>query len=152
MDELASAKGVRMFAEIDAEQSTAAAKQSAKEMATSFTLGLDAVDAGELVYCPAIGQRSASLKRINVEIPCLPIDRSAFQSWCRAVQPFFSKLLGYARRLNRVATLEQGVAHREKDLAIEAGAIQVVLQRHASEDAVAEKTDGSIKRDRTIER
>jgi hypothetical protein len=146
MDELASVKGARMFAEIDAEQSTAAAKQSAAEMAMAFTIGLDAIDAGELVYCPASGKRSARLKRTEVEIPCLPIDRSAFQSWCRAVQPFFSRLLGYARRLNRVSTLEHEVVQRGNDLAIEAGAIQLVLQRQATEELVAEKTDGPAKR------
>jgi hypothetical protein len=149
MDELASVKGARMFAEIDAEQSTATAKQSAAETAMAFTIGLDAIDAGELVYCAASDKRSARLKRAKVEIPCLPIDRSAFQSWCRTVQPLFARLLGYARRLNRVSTLEHKVVQRASDLAIEAAAIHRVLQHNATEEVVADNAGCPTKRDGT---
>jgi hypothetical protein len=139
-----------MFAEIDANQLTTTARQSAAEAAMAFTIGLDAIDVGELVYCPADDRRSAGLKRLKVEAPCLPLDRSAFQKWRKAVHPLFSRLVGYARRLNLVSTREQEVARRSDDLGVEADAIQRVLRRQTTEEVASGFKDGPATLDATI--
>lgn len=139
LNELSNAKGVQMFALIDAEQITEAAKQSAVETAAAFSVGLDAIDAGELVYCPAKGKKPAGLKRHRVEASCLPSDQTGLKKWSDAVRPFLSKLIGYARRLNSIAT-------RENDLTVEATAIQSVADRQALE----EKTLGPARRNAEI--
>lgn len=150
LDELSSAKGVRMFADIDATQTITAAKQSAANAAVAFTVGLDAIDAGELVYCPGDGRRSASLKRRSVKTPHLPPDRLGFQKWREAVWPLISRLVGYARRLSHISTREQEVAHRSVDLAVEAAAIRRVADRQATAERAVEVQGGPADHDAKI--
>jgi len=150
MDELSIAKGARMFAEIDAKSITAAAKQSAAETATAFTAGLDAIDGGELVYCPANDRRAAGLERKKVEAPCLPTSRSGFKKWQLALGPLISQIVEYARRLNKVSKREQEVALLSKDLAVEAGAINRVMNRQAEAERAAGVTAGPAKHDAEI--
>lgn len=149
-NELGSAKGSRMFAEIEATQIITDAKQSAAETATAFTVGLDAVDAGELVYCPGDGKRPEGLVRQKVDIPQLPPDRSGFFKWKEAVRPLISRLVGYARRLSLVATREQEINHRSDDLDVEAEAIRRVANRQVANEKAAGVTDGPAHRDVAI--
>lgn len=150
LDELGSAKGARIFAEIDAEQITAAARQSAAEAAAAFTVGLDAIDAGELVYRPADDRKPAGLTRRAVEVPCLPPDQPGFHKWRAAVRPLVSRLVGYARRLSLISTREHEVARRSSDLAVEARAIRGVADRQAAAERVARTGDGPANRDAEI--
>ncbi len=150
INELSSARGTRMFAEIDANQLTTAARQSAVEAAMAFTTGLDAIDAGELVYRPADDKRPAGLKRLKVEASCLPLDRSAFLKWKEAVRPLISRLVGYARRLSLVTVREQEISLRSEDLDIEAEAIRRVADRQVLNEKTAGVMDGPAHRDVVI--
>jgi hypothetical protein len=150
MNELSSAKGAKMFAQIDAEQVLTTAQQSAADTAIAFTIGLDAIDGGELVYSPGSNQKPAGLNRQKVENPCLPIDRSGFQSWLRAVQPLISRLVGYAYRLRCVSMLEKNLTMRGDDLAVEAGAILRVAERQAANEKIKEGAEGIANQDAAI--
>ena len=150
MDELSIAKGARMFADIDANTITAAAKQSAAETAMAFTAGLDAIDGGELVYCPANDRRAAGLKRKKVEAPCLPTNRSGFKKWQLALGPLIFQVIEYARRLNKVSKREKEVNLLSEDLAVEAGAIKRTLHRQAEAERAIGVTDGPAKQDAKI--
>ena len=66
------------------------------------------------------------------------------------MHPLFSRLVGYARRLNLVSTREQEVVQRSDDLGVEADAIQRVLRRQTTEEKASGFRDGPVKRDATI--
>lgn len=127
LNELSSAKGTRMFADIE----SADIISSAIETADAFTTGLDAIDIGELTYNPGGHDRAPYLKRHKVEVPSLPVDQTSLRRWKKIVRPMLSRLLAYAYRLSLVSDREHQVQIRSDDLDVEAHAIQRVADRQS---------------------
>lgn len=89
---------------------------TAESKAEAFSLGLDAIDAGELIHRPASKERPQGLEIRRVEAPTLPTDQDRLRSWREAAAPFWGRLIGYACRVARLrdreATLDS-VAERQ---------------------------------------
>lgn len=114
-------------------------QEQADTRAEAFTLGLDAVDHGELVPRP----NSKSLKRVKVEGPVLPPqEASAFGAWVSAARPYMKALIGYAKRL-------AGLAEREGELKRREAEINRKAQQAAK--ALKERQEALNIRERTIE-
>lgn len=138
-DELSSAKEIRIEAlgELTmAKDIGASAQQSAKKMAQAFTVGLDAVDQGELTYSPATDQDRASLVRHKVEAPALPAKAEQMKKWKLAIRPLFKALVAYAQRAsrleernNKVAAREADISKREQQIQADAATVARMLKR-----------------------
>lgn len=89
---------------------------TAESQAGAFSLGLDAIDAGELIHRPASKERPQGLEIRRVEAPTLPTDQDRLRSWREAAAPFWGRLISYACRVARLrdreATLDS-VAERQ---------------------------------------
>lgn len=111
-------------------------QKRADARADAFSLGLDAVEQGELVPRPT----SKSLKRIKVEKPVLPPqESSAFGAWTVGVRPYIKALWGYAKRLAGLAERERQLKEREAQLDQEAAALKRIAEREAIREAAAAK-------------
>lgn len=111
-------------------------QKQADTRAEAFTLGLDAVDQGELVPRP----NSEALKRVKVEDPVLPPqEASAFGAWVSAARPYMKALFGYAKRLAGLAERERQLDEREAQLDQEAAALKRIAEREAIREATAVK-------------
>lgn len=148
-DELSSAKEIRIEALSEltmAKDVGASAKQSAKKMAKAFTVGLDAVDQGELTYSPATDQDQASLVRHKVEVPALPAKPEQMKNWKIAIRPFFKALLAYAQRTamlrnrsDNTTTREADISKREQQVQVDAAAVSRSLKRVGQTDIKIEE-------------
>lgn len=145
-DAQSNARGEIFFAELEAEEITKEARQNADQLAAAFTLGLDAIEAGELIYRPGDDNCPPGLHRRKIEAPCLPLDRPSFRQWCEAVRPVFSRLVGYARRLSLISSREHHIIQQSNDLAVEGEAVRRVAERQAA----TEKDTGRAKQDAAI--
>lgn len=114
------------------------AQTKAEASSAAFSLGLDAVEQGELVPKPD----SQSLRKATVERPVLPPqESSAFGAWTNAVRPYVKALVGYAKRLAGLAIRERELDAREAQLAKEAAALERVAQRAAQFETVTVKPE-----------
>lgn len=86
--------------------------------ADALTLGINALDNGELSYRPAAKARKERLVWKKVETPVLPTSAPELKAWKAATRPFFDLLMIYARRISKVALREQEVDARGKALTI----------------------------------
>lgn len=118
----ATARGVEIVDQ--ARSSAGSIIDRAERQAEAFTIGLDAIDAGELTYRPASRERARGLERVPVEAPVLPADPDRLRSWREAVAPLWGRLVGYAGRL-------AGIQARE-----------ATLDRVAARQAAAERAQG----------
>lgn len=117
------------------------AQEKADSRADAFTMGLDAVEQGELVPRPA----SQSLDRIKVDKPVLPPEQSsAFGAWTVGVRPYIKALWGYAKRLAGLAERERQLNEREAQLDREAAALKRIAEREAIRET--ERTQEGQKR------
>lgn len=115
------------------------AEKEATAKTHAFTLGLDAVDQGELV--PRANGTRLDIK--EVEKPVLPpLGSDAFGKWATQIKPFFSVLVGYAKRLAGLASREKELERREAQLAKEAEALKRVAERAAWQETVTTKGEG----------
>ena len=109
------------------------------ERTHAFTLGLDAVDQGELV--PRLNSERLDIKK--VEAPVLPpMESDDFGKWAFQIKPFFKALVGYAKRLAGLATREKELDAREARLAKEAEALKRVAERAAWNETITTKGQG----------
>jgi hypothetical protein len=115
------------------------AERDANAKTHAFTLGLDAVDQGELVPRP----NGSRLEIKEVDKPVLPpLGSDAFGKWAVQIKPFFSALVGYAKRLAGLATREREVERREAQLAKDAEALKRVAERAAWQETITTKGQG----------
>lgn len=111
-----------------ASKQRAEAEEYAKDSAAAFTIGLDAVDQGELV--PGTNGRRFAIR--EVEQPALPpYESRAFGAWTHRIRPFVTALVSYAKRVAGVAQREKELDQREAQLAKEAEAIKRAAERAA---------------------
>ncbi|WP_420326046.1 plasmid recombination protein [Mameliella sp.] len=122
------------------------AQEQADTRAEAFTLGLDAVDHGELVPRP----NSEALKRVQVEDPVLPPqETSAFGAWVSAARPYMKALFGYAKRLAGLAERESELKRREAEMNRKAQQDQQRVIQAAK--ALEKRHEALNTRERTIE-
>lgn len=93
----ATDRGVKIVDQ--AQVSAAEILSRAERQAGAFSLGLDAIDAGELVYRPAKEKRGQGLDKRPVDIAVLPTTQDDLRKWREAVAPFWERLLSYADRV-----------------------------------------------------
>lgn len=111
-------------------------KKKADAHAEAFSLGLDAVEQGELIPRPT----SENLKRAKVEKPVLPPqESSAFGAWTVGVRPYIKALWGYAKRLAGLVERERQLDEREAQLDREAAALKRIAEREAIREAAGTK-------------
>jgi len=144
LDALSSAKGVKLFAAIDAEETVAAAKLTAMETAKAFTSGLDAIDAGQLTYQPASERDREGLVINRVEKPVLPSDKHGLNRWKEAIKPMIGTLVSYAFRIAKFRSKEKDLS--ERSAYIEKREQQTLRDAEAISEALMDlkKTDPKI--------
>ena len=102
-----------------------AARSLPARQAEAFTMGLDAVEQGDLYVNEQNALRPKERDRV-----VLPNDEQGMMAWVSAALPFFNTLKGYAKRI-------ADLRHREAKVAKDAAAIARVAERQAQHEAVA---------------
>lgn len=102
-----------------------AARSLAAQQAQAFSMGLDAVEQGDLYVNDKNALRPKPQDRV-----VLPNDEKGMMAWFTAARPFFTALAGYAKRI-------ADLRHREAKVAEDAAAIARVAERQAQREAVA---------------
>lgn len=101
-----------------ARQRETSARSLADRQAAAFTMGLDAIEEGDL-YLTTSGLKPKRENRV-----VLPNDTDALLAWRRLAHNFFPALAGYAKRIMRLR-------EREAEVEKSAAAIERVAQRQA---------------------
>ena len=107
--DLATAKELRVDAAQD-RQEAARVLSAADDTAAALSLGLDAIEAGELAHRPKTSEKPTEGLTLNkTPSPILPREKDALKGWKTAVRPYWDALVGYARRFNHVKERERQV-------------------------------------------
>lgn len=103
------AQELRSHAEKD-RQEAARVLAAADDTAAALSLGLDAIDAGELAHRPKTPEKPTEGLTLNkTPEPIIPRGE-ALSGWKSAVRPYWDALVGYARRFSQVKEWEKQVA------------------------------------------
>ena len=102
-----------------------AARSLPARQAQAFSMGLDAVEQGDLYVNNQNALRPKPQDRV-----VLPNDEKGMMAWVAAARPFFTALAGYAKRI-------ADLRHREAKVARDAAAIARIAERQAQREAVA---------------
>lgn len=103
-----TARKLRSYAEKDREEA-ARVLAAADDTAAALSLGLDAIDAGELAHRPKTQEKPTEGLMLNkTPEPIMPRG-DALSGWKSAVRPYWDALVGYARRFSQVQEREQQV-------------------------------------------
>lgn len=136
---LAAAQTIEADAKRNATRNIQRIENKGRARADAFTIGLDAVDQGELVPHPTKAER---LTVAPVDNPVLPEQGSqAFGGWFSNVRPYVKALVGYAKRLAGLAEREEALKQREAEVARQAETLERVAQRAAWHETMKTQPD-----------
>ena len=116
----------RKLSEIDEKNAEAAATlKAAGDTAVALSLGLDAIEAGELTHRRSTPEKPTEGLTLNkAPSPVIPREKEALSGWQGAVRPYWKALVGYARRVSKVG-------EREKQIQQDAAIISAVRKEQA---------------------